>query len=352
MSACWLISCGPGNDAVNDQRAQQQRHHGVAGNAQAHGRDEVALHRGMRRGLGAGDTLDRAVTETLRRLRDLLLGGVGHERGDGRSGARNQRAEAAEQGAADHRPERQLEIGLRREHVGDADLGVFHVDGFGIVDAVHELGDAEHAERQRDDFDAVEQFGDAEGEARLSGLDVRSDDADQKAENRHRDALERRSLGQRRAREQSDQHQRADFGGPEFERHLDQERRQENHLGDAERCADEGGDDGDAERGAALALLGQRKAVETRHRMRRMTWQIRAGSSRSRRHIGRRNRRPTASGSPAPAASRRSAAAGSRSSRRVPFPAARRPGCRPARRGSSTSGCAARARRQSRTRDR
>ena len=178
------------------------------------------------------------------------------------------------QGAADHRPERQLEVGLRRKHVGDADLGVFHIDGFGIVDAVHELGDAEHAERQRDDFDAVEQFGDAEGEAGLSGLDVGSDDADQQAEHRHRDALERRSLRQRRAREQAHQHQRANFGRAEFERHLDQERRQENHFGDAERCADEGGDDGDAERGAALALLGQRKSVQTGHGVRRMARQI------------------------------------------------------------------------------
>ena len=100
------------------------------------------------------------------------------------------------------------------------------------------------------------------------------DDADQKAENRHRDALERRSLRQRRAREQSHQHQRTYFGGPEFERHLDQERRQENHFGDAERGADKGGDDGDAERGAALALLGQRKPVETGHGVRRMTGQI------------------------------------------------------------------------------
>ena len=87
-----------GNDAVNDQRAQQQRHDGVAGNAEAHGRDEVALHRGMRRGLGAGDAFDRAVAETLRRLRYLFLGGVGHKGGDGRSGARNQRTEAADAG--------------------------------------------------------------------------------------------------------------------------------------------------------------------------------------------------------------------------------------------------------------
>ena len=81
-------------------------------------------------------------------------------------------------------------------------------------------------------------------------------------------------LRERRAGQQAQQHQRTDLGRAEFQRHLDQERRQENHLGDAERRADEGGDDGDAERGAALALLGQRKAVETGHRMRRMARQI------------------------------------------------------------------------------
>ena len=106
MSAMLADELRTGNDAVDDQRAQQQRHHGVAGNAEAHGRDEVALHRGMRRGLGARHALDRAVAEALRRLRYLLLGGVGDERGDGRPGARDQRAEAAEKRAADHRPER------------------------------------------------------------------------------------------------------------------------------------------------------------------------------------------------------------------------------------------------------
>ncbi len=81
----------------------------------------------------------------------------------------------------------------------NSNLGVFHVDGFGLVDAIHELSDAEHPECQSDDFDAVEQLGDAEGEAGLSRLNVRSDDADQQTENRHRDALERRSFRQRRA---------------------------------------------------------------------------------------------------------------------------------------------------------
>src|ERR1700732_906047 len=47
-------------------------------------------------------------------------------------------------------------------------------------------------------------------------------------------ALQRRAVRQRRAGKQSHQHQRTDFGRTEFKRHLDEERRQENHLGDAE----------------------------------------------------------------------------------------------------------------------
>ena len=139
--------------------------------------------------------------------------------------------------------------------------------------------------------------------------------------------------------------------GPNSQRHLDQERRQENHFGDAEGSADEGGDDGDAERGAAFALLGQRKSVETGHRMRRMARQIEQD----------RADRPAILGAVIDAGKHQDCghrlhAEGQRQQDRDrgdrrPCPAARRPGCRPARRGSSTSGCAARARRRSRTRD-
>ena len=90
----------------------------------------------------------------------------------------------------------------------------------------------------------------------------------------HGDALERRTARQRRAGQQAEQHQRTDFGRTEFKRHHHQDRRQEDHLGDAPRGADERRDDGDAERGAAPAFFGEREAVETGDRVRRMAWQI------------------------------------------------------------------------------
>ena len=78
----------------------------------------------------------------------------------------------------------------------------------------------------------------------------------------------------RRAGQQAEQHQRADLGRAEFQRDRDQQRRQEHHLGDAPRRADERPDHGDGKGNAALALLGHREAVETRDRVRWMTRQV------------------------------------------------------------------------------
>src|SRR5664279_3250686 len=208
-----------GHDALYHQRAQDQRHHRVARNAEAHGRDEVALHRGVGRGFRAGDAFDHAGAEQFGRLRNLLFGGVGDERGDGRAGARDERAQAADQCAAEHGRDRAAEFLARGPQVLELDVGIFGVDLGQLIDALHELGDAEQAERQRDDFDAVEQIGNAEGEARRAGFDVAADNADQQAADGHGDALERRTARQRRAGQQAEQHQRAYFRRAEFERH-------------------------------------------------------------------------------------------------------------------------------------
>ena len=214
-----------------------------------------------------------------------------------------------------------LRSALRRPHVANADLGVVACRLVGIwLTLFMNSAMPNRPSASADDLDAVEQLGEAEGEARRAGLDVGADDADRQAEHRHGDALERRAARQRRAREQAQQHQRADFGRAELQRHLHQHRRQENHLGDAQRRADEGGDHGDAERGAALALFGQRKAVETGHRVRWMTRQVEQDRADRAAILRAVDRRRTASGSRPPASCRRSAAAGSRWWRRGPMP--------------------------------
>ena len=54
-----------GHDALDHQRAEEERHHRVAGDAETHGRDEVALHRGVGRGFRADHAFDQAGAEQL-----------------------------------------------------------------------------------------------------------------------------------------------------------------------------------------------------------------------------------------------------------------------------------------------
>ncbi len=207
-----------GHDALDHQRAEEERHHGVAGDAQTHGRDEVALHRGVGRGFRADHAFDQAGAEFLRMFGDSLFGGVSDEGGDGRAGAGNERAQAADDGAAPHREEGAFHIGLGRPHVLEGDVGIFGVDRRHLIDAVHELGDAEQSQRQRDQLDAVIELGHAKRVAFRAGFQIGADRAEEQSQHRHGDALDRRAARQGRAGQQAEQHQRADFGRAELQR--------------------------------------------------------------------------------------------------------------------------------------
>ncbi len=54
--------------------------------------------------------------------------------------------------------------------------------GGDLIDAVHELGDAEQAERQRDQLDAVVEFGHAERVALRAGFEIGADRAKEQPE--------------------------------------------------------------------------------------------------------------------------------------------------------------------------
>ena len=127
--------------------------------------------------------------------------------------------------------------------------------------------------------------------------------------------------------------------GPNLKAIAHQQRRQEDHHDDADRRGEERRDHRDAQRRAAFALLRHRVAVEAGDRVRRMDWQVQQdGADRAailravedaREHQDRRHRCDRC----------RSAAAASRSPTARPCPAARRSGCRPARRRTTTSDC-------------
>src|SRR5258705_399549 len=208
----------------------------------------------MRRSLRADHALDRPMAEAFRGLRYLLLGRIGHEGRDGGPGTRYEGAQAADDGPAQHREEGLLQVGLGGPHVAQPHLGIFGVGLDDLVDAVHEFGDAEQAERERDELDAVVELGQPEGEPLRAGLDVGSDDAEHQPEHRHGDALDGRAARQRRAGEQAQQHERADFGRTELQCRPHQQGRQEHHLGDAPGRAHEGRHHRDAQCHPAAAL--------------------------------------------------------------------------------------------------
>ncbi|KAG0922947.1 hypothetical protein G6F31_019712 [Rhizopus arrhizus] len=95
-----------GLDALNQQRAQDQRHHRIARDAQAHRRDEVDLRLRVRRRFRRRHAGDHAGAELLGRAGNLALQRVGHERGDGRARARHGAEQRADRRAPHHRPER------------------------------------------------------------------------------------------------------------------------------------------------------------------------------------------------------------------------------------------------------
>ena len=178
----------------------------------------------MRRRLGACDAFERAAAEAFGSLRYLLLRRVRDEGGDRRAGAGDQCTEAADDGATKHRLRRQLEVGHGWPHIAQTDVRIPRLRRADLIDAVHELGNPEQAQRKGDDFDAIVELGESEGEPGGAGFDVGADDPDQQPEHRHRDALERGSSRESRSGEQPQQHQGAYLSRTEFECDLHQQR--------------------------------------------------------------------------------------------------------------------------------
>ncbi len=177
-------------------------------------------------------------------------------------------------GSAEHRRQGLAQLAARRAQVAEAELDRAHARRVDRVDAFEELGDPEQAERHGDQFEPVRQLELTKGEALVAGVDVGADQAEQDAQQRHRDALDRRSLRQRRPGEQAEQHQRADLLRAEAEGDPRDIRRQHDHLHDAERGADHRREHGHPQRDAPAPLLRHRVAVQACHRMRRMARQV------------------------------------------------------------------------------
>src|SRR5688572_26451864 len=101
----------------------------------------------------SGDALDRALPELLGVLRGALLDGVGHERGEHVPGSREHTQGGAEAGAAQHGRGDPAEVLLAEPQV----LDLLHHDRPPrlALEIAEDLGDAEQADGQRDEVEAL-----------------------------------------------------------------------------------------------------------------------------------------------------------------------------------------------------
>src|SRR6516162_11750603 len=97
----------------------------------------------MRGGFRANHAFDQAGAEFFWMPGDFLFRRVSDEGSDGWAGARNQRTQAADDGAAPHREEGAFHVGFGWAHVLDADISVLGIDRRDLIHAIHEFGDAE-----------------------------------------------------------------------------------------------------------------------------------------------------------------------------------------------------------------
>ena len=126
-----------------------------------------------------------------------------------------------------------------------------------------EFGDAEQADRDRHEADAVAQLGIAEGHARHAGVDVDADEPEQQPDKHHRDRLRRRAMREHDRAGEAEQHQAEIFRRGEFEREPAHRHAGGDDDDGRDRAGEERCDGGDRERRAGAALLRHLVPVET-----------------------------------------------------------------------------------------
>ena len=122
-SGLLVITCGPGWMLCMIMAPRISAMVGAAGNSERQRRDERGLRGGVVGRFRAGNAFDRTLAHLVAVARDLLFQAVGHEGGDGRTGAGQDAENGADAGAAQDRRRHAAEIVAVRHQPADV-LGV------------------------------------------------------------------------------------------------------------------------------------------------------------------------------------------------------------------------------------
>ena len=194
------------------------------------------------------------------RAREPLLHRVGGEGGEHVAAAGQHAEDRAERGAAQHRRGDAAELLAGQPEVRDA-LD-HHVAGRLVLEVAQDLGDAEDADRDRDEVDAGVELEEAEGEARRAGVDVLADHAEQQAEHDHRQRLEDRAVRERDRGDEAEHDQREVLGRAEVQRGAGERRGGEREDEGGDGAGEERAERGGGERRAGPALARHLVAVD------------------------------------------------------------------------------------------
>ena len=212
---------------------------------------------------GPRHAFDRALAEALGRARDLLLDRIGGERGEDVAAARQDAEQGAKRGAAQYRRCDAAQI-LPARHEA-AEVADRHVTLVLLLEIAQDLGDAEHADGDGDEVDAVGELEPAEREPLLAGVDVGADQPEQQPEHDHGERLEDRAVRERDRRDQAEDHEREVFGGAELEGDRGQRRREQHQDQGRDRAGKERAERGGGQRGTRAALPRHLVAVDRGH---------------------------------------------------------------------------------------
>ena len=139
--------------------------------------------------------------------------------------ARQNAEQGAEDGAAHDRRRDAAQVIPARHQT--ADLPHRHVAVVLVLEIAQDLGDAEHADRDRDEIEPIGEFELAKREPRRARVNVGADQPQEEPEHDHRERLHHRAVGERYRRDQAQHHQRKVFRGAELEGDLGQGRREQ-----------------------------------------------------------------------------------------------------------------------------
>ena len=248
-------------DALNDERADHERHHRGGGNAERQHRNERGLGASIIRRLWRGYAFDRALAELLRCFRKLFLHRVRGERSQHGAIAGQNAERRTDERAAQDRPYHAPEVFARGHEAGDAanEAGAGRL----VFEVTGDLTKAEHAHGRHHEADAVGEFRDTEGEALCARVDVGADQSEQQPEQDHADRAQQRAVGQHDRRHESEHHERKILMRSELECQLGERRRKGGQQKRGNGARHERADGGGGQRHAGAALFGHGVPVET-----------------------------------------------------------------------------------------